>query len=292
MFAQFISTVLLLGSGVSVMTADESIDCGWSTGCSMEISEDGSSVALGGGWTQPGQSTTNEGSPGAADAGAAAAGQATAASASTEPYELSEEERAEQYSLRTGLLMRCAVAPIPSCDPDPATDLAPVSPPVSIPAVTERDFTTIRPAAGELVLEPDGAGLIRRHFNVVVAAEEHTRQGELLGFPVTVRFSPVNYTFDYGDGFVLESDTGGITQASENAPQFTKGPTSHVYAERGEYTITVTTHYAAAVDFGDGIWRDVDGLIDATASADVRMYEAHTVLVAENCIDNPNGTGC
>ncbi|MBW9093946.1 hypothetical protein JNB62_09655 [Microbacterium jejuense] len=160
------------------------------------------------------------------------------------------------------------------------------------PTVTLADLVSFRPAAPQLTGEPAGFGVVRMPTNFVAAASAQDIPGVLLGYPVTVRFTPVAYVFSYGDGQSLRTTTGGVAWAASGSPQFTPTDTSHAYAERGVYLSSVTTEYSAAVDFGAG-WRAVDGVVTArTGDYPVQVVEARTALVEHTCAEDPRGPGC
>jgi len=160
------------------------------------------------------------------------------------------------------------------------------------PAVTLADLVSFRPAMPQFAGEPAGFGVVRMPTNFVAAATAQDIPGVLLGYPVTVRFVPVAYVFDYGDGRTLRTATGGVAWAASGSPQFTPTDTSHVYQARGTYVSSVTTEYSAAVDFGAG-WRPVDGVVTArTGDYPVQVVEVRTALVAHTCAEDPHGPGC
>ncbi|WP_425841572.1 hypothetical protein [Microbacterium sp. PA5] len=157
---------------------------------------------------------------------------------------------------------------------------------------TLTDVASFAPRLAAPVPEPDGVGVAGLPLNVVTVARTHTRTGELFDMPVTVRFRPMSFTFDYGDGATRESPTGGFTWRQLGLAQFTATDTSHTYRERGEYVITSVVHFAADVDFGTG-WIPVDGLLAVPAGATtVEILEARTALVERTCHEDPNGIGC
>ncbi len=161
------------------------------------------------------------------------------------------------------------------------------------PDVTAADLASFRPARPSLTGEPTGFGIVGAPTNVVAAASEQDIAGTLLGWDVTVRFTPAGYVFDYGDGTTARVSTGGSSWAALGQAQFTPTATSHVYRERGTYPVSVTVQYAASVDFGSGTWRPVTGLVTATSGGyDVRVVEARTALVDQTCVENPAGPGC
>lgn len=157
---------------------------------------------------------------------------------------------------------------------------------------TLSDVASFAPTLTPLSPEPDGIGIAGLPLNVVAHAEAHTRTGELFDLPVTVRFRPVSFAFDYGDGTARESTTGGATWQQLGVAQFTATDTSHAYRQRGTYTITAVVHFAPDVDFGNG-WQRVPGLLGIPAgSTTVEILQARTALVERTCAEDPSGIGC
>jgi len=162
-----------------------------------------------------------------------------------------------------------------------------------IPTVTISDLASFRPDTPSLASEPDQVGITGLPTNLVATTGTQTVHGMLLGFTVTVRFTPHHYTFTHGDGTTTTTRTPGTTWQTSGDVQFTPTATSHAYTDRGRYTATVTVAYTPAVDFGDGTWRTVAGYITATSPAQtIHVYEAHTALVAHTCTEDPHGKGC
>lgn len=160
------------------------------------------------------------------------------------------------------------------------------------PDVTLSDVASFAPRVAPLIPEPAGIGVAGMPVNIVASASPHTADGELFDLPVTVRFRPVSFHFDYGDGTTRDAASGGQTWSSLGVPQFTPTATSHVYRERGTYTARVTVSFAAEVDFGTG-WTPVPGLLAVPAGAtSLRILEARTALVERDCLENPGGIGC
>jgi hypothetical protein len=159
--------------------------------------------------------------------------------------------------------------------------------------VTLADLASFRPAAPELTGEPAGFGVVGMPTNLVGAASEQRLSGTLLGWDVTVRFVPAEFVFAHGDGTTATTATGGASWARLAQAQFTPTATSHVYADRGTYPVSVTVRYAASVDFGTGYWQPVEGFVTATSGDyPVRVVEVRTALVDETCRENPSGPGC
>jgi hypothetical protein len=120
----------------------------------------------------------------------------------------------------------------------------------------------------------------------------HTQNGTLFNYPIAVRFSPAAYTFVNGDDTTTKSSTGGATWDALRQAQFTPTDTSHTYKERGTYTARVDVSYTAEIDLGSG-WFPITGTLNTTgADQQIRIYEAHTALVAHTCKETPNAPGC
>ncbi|MBY6060541.1 hypothetical protein [Microbacterium esteraromaticum] len=162
----------------------------------------------------------------------------------------------------------------------------------AIPEVTITDLASFSPDPGTLTGEPDNLGVAGLPTNFTTDTAEHTRDGELFGFPIRVRFTPITHTFHYGDGQSQASDTPGASWDALDQAQFTPTDTSHTYAERGTYHARVDTAYSAEIDLGVG-WFPLTGQLDIPgAPQTIRIYEAHTALVAHTCTENPTAPGC
>ncbi|WP_203137358.1 hypothetical protein [Microbacterium sp. JZ31] len=178
--------------------------------------------------------------------------------------------------------------------PEPTEEEPEPDEPAAPPAVvTLTDLASFVPAPPAVTTEPDGIGAKNMPLNTIATSSAQTIGGELFGFPVSVTFTPAGFRQDWGDGTVTESRTGGAAWEALGQPEFSPTDTSHAYAEKGTYTLTVTALYTAAVDFGEWGTRTVDGVISAPSAArDIRIVEVHTALVQQDCIDNPDGAGC
>jgi rubredoxin len=186
---------------------------------------------------------------------------------------------------------------IPSADwcfeptaPEPGTPAPPAAP--GIPAVTITDLASFSPDAVTPTVDPFNVGVAGLPANFVANAAVHTRTGTLFGAPVTVRFTPVAYVFDHGDGTTARTRTGGTTWEALGVPQFTPTDTSHVYKERGFYDTSVTVYYTAEIDLGTG-FTPIDGELATPGPVlQIRVYKAYTALVQYTCEEDPDGIGC
>lgn len=162
----------------------------------------------------------------------------------------------------------------------------------AMPALTLSDLAQFSPDPVATVGEPHNAGIVGMPANFVASASAHEQDGELFGMPLSVRFTPVSFVFTYGDGDTQTTDTGGRTWEALGQAPFTPTATSHVYRERGTYQVHVTVAYRAEVDLGVG-WFPVAGELTIDGpSQEIRIFEAHTALVARTCTEQPSAPGC
>ncbi|MCR8669625.1 hypothetical protein [Agrococcus sp. HG114] len=167
-----------------------------------------------------------------------------------------------------------ATAPAPAIDP-----------------ITMSDLAAFRPIVGQLVVEPDGWGVVDTPTNFYATAESHTMDGELFDVPIQVRWTPTSYVFDYGDG---TSETSSASGTAWQGPEesWTETATSHTYASRDDVTASVTVVFTAEVNAGGG-WFAVSGTLAVQApSVGVKVFEVGTVLTDGDCMANPSAAGC
>ncbi len=142
-------------------------------------------------------------------------------------------------------------------------------------------------------MEPDGWTVAGLDTNFYAITDPHVVNGTLLGRPADVRFTPVAFHWTYGDGTGATKPTKGGTWAALGTEEFDPTPTSHVYEQLGDYTITLSITFAAEYRFAGGAWRPVVGTITLPANdLYLRVGTAQTVLVEHDCIQNPGGPGC
>ncbi|WP_406245610.1 hypothetical protein ACI7YT_11215 [Microbacterium sp. M] len=274
---------------ISVLSASLTFEmAGFSAGCSAaeratvgctEPGSDGTQVVIDGSRTKDGKDgrdgdNGNEGSRDRDDVGDAGPAQ---------PAPPSEFEKClDDWNRYIGCFQRV----------DPADPADPAEPVPAIPAVTITDLARFAPEGVLVAAEPDNVGVVGLPTNFVASASTQTVAGELFGYPISVRFTPVGFDFDYGDGSITTTSTGGQSWAALNQAQFTPTETSHVYAVRGDYTTAVDVRYTAEIDLGIG-WFPIDGeLTSAGRAQQVRIFEAHTALVAHTCEQAPSSPGC
>jgi hypothetical protein len=178
--------------------------------------------------------------------------------------------------------------------PDPAAPACVPQTPCD-PALVVRvaDLVNIRAEAPGHAMEPDGWTVVGIPTNFFATASTHIQSGPLLGASADVRFTPVGFRWDYGDGTSRRSVTGGASWAALQLAEFSETATSHVFERVGSPTIGLVVSYSAEYSFAGAGWRPVQGLLDVPAEPIPAIAErAGTVLVAESCSANPGGPGC
>ncbi|KQZ22383.1 hypothetical protein ASD43_16100 [Microbacterium sp. Root553] len=171
-----------------------------------------------------------------------------------------------------------------------APETAPQAP--GIPAITISDLVQFAPEPTRTVAEPGNVGIAGLPTNFVAAAEVHIRDGELLGMPLRVRFTPAGYDYTYGDGSTATLDAAGQTWEALGQAQFTPTPTSHTYRAPGIYPAAVDVRYTAEVHLGGG-WQQITGELTSRGRAqNIRVLSARTALVAHTCLERPAAAGC
>lgn len=179
---------------------------------------------------------------------------------------------------------------VDECPPPPPPPGEPLEA-ESFDPITLSDLAAFRPLVGELVVEPDGWGVVGTPTNFYATAETHTMSGELFDVPIEVRWTPTSYVFDYGDG-ISETSTASGTAWRGPEESWTETGTSHTYASRDDVTASLTVVFTAEVDAGGG-WFPVPGTLPVAApSVPVKIFEVGTVLSNGDCMENPMAAGC
>ncbi|MFB9308671.1 hypothetical protein ACFFRL_05620 [Agromyces hippuratus] len=175
-------------------------------------------------------------------------------------------------------------------EPTPPEDPAAPAPSVT---VTLRDIASFIPAKPGNEMEPGGWAVEDLPANFVAEASAQVVSGTLLGRPADVRFTPVAFRWRHSDGGVVESGAPGETWAALGQREFTPTGTSHVYAESGEYTVTLEAVLRAEYRFGGSGWRSIAGTLAVAGDPQrVLVGEFDTVLTNGDCNANPSGPGC
>ncbi len=196
---------------------------------------------------------------------------------------------------------RCVAQGDIAADCSAARPGAPAAPPPAdaapgTPGITIRDVASFRPELATLTSEPSGWAVRGLDANILATGGSSIRTGELFGTVAEVRFTPVAYLFDYGDGSApLSTSTPGTTWSALGLDEFDPTPTSHVYTASGAYTVTLLVDYVAEYRIGgSGAFTPIPGTlaIPSTPIEIVVADSAATALVDRDCVSNPRGPGC
>jgi hypothetical protein len=142
-------------------------------------------------------------------------------------------------------------------------------------------------------MQPNGWMIVGLATNFYSVVGVEVQQGELLGEPASVRFTPISWHWSYGDGSSAVRSTPGGTWAAEGIPEFDATPTSHVYTASGTYFIDLSIVFRAEYKWADGGWKPIVGTITIPANRlEATAGDAKTVLVGRDCLQDPSGPGC
>ncbi|GAA1206647.1 PKD domain-containing protein [Rhodoglobus aureus] len=159
--------------------------------------------------------------------------------------------------------------------------------------VTISDIATFRPQPPTAGMQPNQWMIVGLATNFYANASAHVVDGTLFGGTAQVRFTPIAYNWNYGDGTTATLGTAGTTWAKQKIAEFDPTPTSHAYDTPGNYTITLSVTYAAEYRVAGSSWQNVVGTLTIVAPPlTATAGHATTVLVDKDCIANPTGIGC
>lgn len=142
-------------------------------------------------------------------------------------------------------------------------------------------------------MEPDGWVVAKLPANFYSSARTETVTGTLLGSPAEVRFIPIRWNWDYGDGRTAQHASAGSTWSALGLREFDATPTSHIYQSTGTYTVRLSVTYRAEYRYGTETFIPIIGTLTRPANdLHISSHGAKTVLVDQNCTQNPRGPGC
>lgn len=168
----------------------------------------------------------------------------------------------------------------PESDPDGGGGIAP-------PIPSESDFASFDiPPSTPHALPVDWT-VIGKPTAFWADASVREFSAELLGFPLQVRATPIEFHWDFGDGNSTSAKSPG---REPTHPQY--GSITHTYSDKGDRTVTLTTVYTGEYNYGGG-WSPIAGTA-AVASDGLSMtvYRYHKYRVEDDCTENPYGTDC
>jgi len=162
-----------------------------------------------------------------------------------------------------------------------------------IVVITISDVARYHPSPGIQRMEPDGWVIVGLPANIYSVVGTRIVAGELLDQPADVRFTPIAWHWDYGDGSTATLATKGASWAAQGLDEFDTTPTSHIYREAGEYTIRLSITFRAEYRFAGSTFVPISGTITLPANElHITAGGAKTVLVDRDCSVAPRGPGC
>ncbi len=180
-----------------------------------------------------------------------------------------------------------------NCIHDAPDATPPQDTPGPAPSITLDDLASFSPRADRLSAEPGDWAIAGLAVNPVADDAPASASGELLGLPAEVRFTPVEFLWDHGDGSTLSTPDGGATWVDLGQAEFSGTATSHVYQRPGTYTLSLSVRFAAQYSVGGGPWTPVAGTLVAESGAfEITVGSAGTVLVDRDCRTGVRGPGC
>lgn len=159
--------------------------------------------------------------------------------------------------------------------------------------VTLADIASFHPRPAIDSMEPSGWGVVGLPTNFFGSSEAEIHTGTLLDRPASVRFTPVAWSWNYGDGTAVVLGTPGATWSRLGVNEFDETATSHTFRAAGNYTITLTIGYSAEYRVGALGWTPIAGILPVEANVlTVSVGGARTVLVDQDCEADRAGPGC
>ncbi|MFT2692583.1 hypothetical protein [Clavibacter zhangzhiyongii] len=149
------------------------------------------------------------------------------------------------------------------------------------------------PRSASIRSQPVGWALVGAPLNLLTDATTQVVDGVLLGRPAQVRFVPVSFVWDYGDGTSTTVQGPGASWRELHQPEFTATDTSHVYPTMGDRNVTLTIAYSPSYRFDGGAWQQIPGTLPVQVGPmTIHVLEGSTVLVGGACGTRDAGPGC
>jgi hypothetical protein len=175
----------------------------------------------------------------------------------------------------------------PAEPPDPV----PAAP--GVPGVTLQDVAQFVPRDASIRSQPNGWALVGSPVNLFTDATAQVVDGTLLGRPAQVRFVPVSFTWDHGDGTTTVTAGPGSSWRELGQQDFTSTDTSHVYPTMGDRRVSLTIGYSPSYRFDGGAWQPIPGTLPVLVGPVViHVLQGSTVLVGGACGTAHAGPGC
>ncbi|PPF60181.1 hypothetical protein C5C13_05040 [Clavibacter michiganensis] len=179
----------------------------------------------------------------------------------------------------------------PAKAPSKPADSMPVV--AAAPGVSLADVAQFVPRDASIRSQPNGWAIVGAPVNLFTDATPQVVDGQLLGRPAQVRFVPVSFVWDHGDGTSTTVVGPGASWKALGQQDFTATDTSHVYPSVGDRQVSLTIAYSPAYRFDGGGWQQIAGTLPVQVGpVAIRVLEGSTVLVGGACGERDAGPGC
>ena len=179
------------------------------------------------------------------------------------------------------LVRTCSLVVANLCRQAPPTSNSSSEVSVPTPPSSASELASFSPQGSSIRVEPGDWSLPRLPTNIFSTATETVVSGELLGWPIQVKFTPRSYRWGYGDGSFATTNSRG---ASWGENQFSPRATSHIYTQPGVYDISGEVNYSVSYRFDDGEFVGIPGSITrSSGGARVWVLTVSPLLVDTGC---------
>lgn len=161
-----------------------------------------------------------------------------------------------------------------------------------IAADIQRQFENMPVKAGSVVAQPSPHTLRGAETNFYADATEQQFDVTMFGQQVHVVATPVQYTWNYGDGTVLgpQPSMGGPLPQERWGE---KTRTSHAYTATGDFQVVLTTSFRGTYSVNNGPPLPIPGQGQFSAAPqNISVWRSITRNYADDCNQNPQGQGC
>ena len=161
-----------------------------------------------------------------------------------------------------------------------------------IAADIQREFQNLPVNAGAVTAQPSPHTLRGAETNFYAESVEQQFDITMFGQRVHVVATPVQYTWNYGDGTVFgpQPSMGGPLPQDRWGE---KTRTSHAYGATGDFQVVLTTSFQGTYSVNNGPALPIPGQGQFNAAPQtVSVWRSLTRNYADDCSANPQGEGC
>lgn len=207
-------------------------------------------------------------------------------------YACTLEKRNSVYAIGLGgdgSKPRACISTRQNTSPGNANNTTPAPPPP--PTISTQDFQSLTIPASTLKSQLGGFTLKGAHTNLYADGGQQTLNTIVLNQPVTIRATPISYTFTYGDGTKLTTKNPGSPTPGNGFD--IKTTTSHIYTKTGIFTATLSTAYTGEFSVNGGPYQPIPGTANVTSTPlDIDVWRTKHYRVAQPCTKNNTAPGC